>query len=727
MKQILINTKEGKVQLENVPAPLCKDDGVLIQVRYSLISTGTELASFKTSESYLHKAVRDKDFRKKAVDFVKSQGIKKSLDMIKDKDKFSPTGYCGAGIVIEVGQNVIDIKIGDRVAYGGVSHAEIVCAPRNFVVKLPDNVEFEDGTFTALGSIAIQAIRRAKVELGETILVVGLGLLGQLVNQLLQVAGCHVVGSDLSEKRIVLARNFGLEKGINVSKEDLGKEVMNYLDQTGVDAAIICAQSKSSDIINQTMELCRERGRVVIVGDVGLQLERRPFFINELDLMISRAYGPGSYDEDYKNKRFDYPIGYVKWTANRNMEEFLILLSQGKISVKKLISKKFKLKAAQSAYEELQEGKDELIGVLLEYEPKEAMKSVSEIIITSKRKIEKGKGDINVAVIGAGGISKGYHLPNLKKINGAYIHAIVSGGGVNARQVAKKYRAAYCSQDYKEVLKDKDIDCVLIATHHNLHKEMIIESAKAGKHIYVEKPMAMNYEDVREIVKTIKHTGIIMTVGTNRRYSPLSIMTKEIIKKKGRPVLINYRINTTALPLGHWVNDPIEGGGRIIGETPHFFDLMYWLLDAEPTKIYAECVSSNKKNLISENNIVSTINFADGSIASLSYCDFGSSDFPREKIEVFTGGTVIEINDFKEIRTSDGIHKKYNFLNIGLYESLANFIKVLQRKRKLELGVEDGARSTICALKVLESLKLREPVYIDSTQYLSNPLVIKRG
>jgi predicted dehydrogenase len=719
MKQILVNPKEGKIILDEVPAPLCKDNGVLIPVQYSLISTGTELASFRKSEnSYLKKAIADKDFRGKAIDFVKSQGIKKSIDILKGKDNFSPTGYSGAGIIIDVGKNVTDLAIGDKVAYGGVNHAEIVCAPMNFVVKLQDTVEFKEAAFTTLGSIAMQSVRRAKVELGETVLVIGLGLVGQLVNQLLQVAGCHVIGSDLSEKRIALAKEFGLERGIIANAEDFMKEVMDYTDQIGVDAVIICAQSRSSAIINQAMEVCRERGRVIVVGDVGLDLQRQPFYLNELDLKISRAYGPGSTDKNYTEKGIDYPIGYVKWTANRNMEEFVKLISQDKVNVKKLISKEFDIKDVQSAYEMLLENKEDVIAVVLKYNQPDVAKPISRITTISKRKIEKSKNNIYVAVIGTGGISKGYHLPNLKKIKGANIYAIVSGIGVNAKKIAKEYNAKYCTTDYKEVLEDKNVDCVLIATHHNLHKEMIIESAKARKHIYLEKPMAMNYEDVKEIVKTIKDTGVIMTVGTNRRYSPLSSMAKEMIEKKGKPVLINYRINTTTLPLGHWINDPVEGGGRIIGEAPHFFDLMYWLSDSEPVRIYAECVDSDKKNMIKENNIVSTIKFADGSIASLSYCDFGSSNFTREKVEIFTGGTVIEINDFREVRTSDGLRKKYNFLNIGLYESLENFIAVLQGKKNLELGVEDGARSTICALKVLESLNVRKPVDVNLSEYL---------
>ena len=282
---------------------------------------------------------------------------------------------------------------------------------------------------------------------------------------------------------------------------------------------------------------------------------------------------------------------------------------------------------------------------------------ISRISKTSKKEVGKGKDNINIAIIGTGGICKGFHLPNLKKINGANIYAIVSKErGINAKNVAKEYNANYCTTDYNEVLSDKNVDCVLIATHHNLHKEMIIASANAGKHIYVEKPMAMNYEEIKEIMKTVRDTGVIMTVETNRRYSPISAMAKDVIKRKGKPAVINYRLNTTALPRGHWVNDPIEGGGKIIGETPHFFDLMYWLLDSEIVPIQAESVNNKEKSLIN-NNVTSNIKFADGSIASLTYCDLGNSIFSRERIEIFVGGTAVEIDNFREIKTTDGFYK----------------------------------------------------------------------
>lgn len=720
MKQILINSKTKKIILEEIPAPICKDEGVLIRTQYSLISTGTELAPFRQPEtSYFRKIVTDKTFYKKTINFIKTQGVKKTINRInriRDRGEFFPTGYSGAGIIVEVGGNIKDLKIGDRVAYGGSRHAEIVYTPRNLVVKIPGGMEFKEAAFMTLGSIAIQGIRRAQVEFGETALVIGLGLVGQLVCQLLKVAGCHTIGNDLSKKRIEIATKLGLEKGVDMGGEGFIKEIKNYTDQIGVDAVIICAQSPSSEIINQAMKVCRERGRVIIVGDVGLNLERQPFYLNELDLRISRAYGPGVYDKNYTEKGIDYPIGYVRWTANRNMEEFLRLVSENKVNIKNLITE-FNIEDVQTAYESLLSGKEEIIGVVLNWGNQAKVISPRTVTI-SKKKNERDKDKVNIAIMGAGGISKGFHLPNLKKRKAANIYAICDIDGVNARKTAEKYKTAYCTTDYKEILRNKEVDCVLIATRHNLHKEMVINSAKAGKHIYVEKPLAMNYEDIKEIIKVVKDTGIILTVGTNRRYSPLSVIAKEVIRKKNKPVIINYRVNTTTLPLGHWVNDPIEGGGRIIGEAPHFFDWMYWLLDSEPIRIYAEKVESDKKNIIKENNIVSTIKFADGSIASLSYCDFGSLSFSREMIEIFSGGTVIKIDDFREIETSDGLHKKYNFSNLGLYEAMANFIEVLQGKKILELGVEDGARSTICALKLLDSLRIGKPADINLEDYL---------
>ncbi len=720
MKQVLLNPKSKQVTIEEIPPPLLKDAGVLIQVHYSLISTGTELASLRQPEARVaKKLIADKGFAREVVDFARREGVKGIAQQLRQKGSFNPTGYSGAGIVIDVGSSVTNLAVGDSVAYAGASHAEIVYAPKNFVAKLPPNVHFREGVFTTLGSIAMQGIRKTKVELGETILVIGLGLVGQLANQLLQVAGCHTIGSDLAEWRLRLAQEFGLQRGFIANKCHLVKEVLSYTNQIGVDAVIICAQSASSEIINQATKCCRRNGRVVVVGDVGLNLQRAPIFQNELSLTISRAYGPGCGDTSYVDKGIDYPLGYVKWTANRNMEEFAKEVSQGKLNVDRLISKEFDISNVQDAYEILLDTQAHTIAVLLRYEPIEAQSPTQrKIEIVSTRQIKTAKGNIKVALIGAGGISKGYHLPNLQRISGAEIYAIVSGTGVNAKKIAKQYHAQYCTTDYKEVLVDKEVDCVLIATRHNLHKEMIVQSAKAGKHIYVEKPMAMNYEDVREIVKVVKESDVIMTVGTCRRCSELSAIAKEAIKDTRSPVMINYRMNSTLLPMGHWVNDPVEGGGRIIGEACHYFDFMYWLLDSEPVTIYAEQVGSDRRKILPENNVIVTIKFANGSIACLAYCDFGSGEFSRQRVEIMTGGKAVEIDGFREIRVSGGIHKKYHRPMLGLYEQLANFIEVLQGKKKLDLGLEDGARSTICALKVLDSLKLGKPVKVNVAEYL---------
>lgn len=718
MKQIFINSKDKRAFLEEVPAPLCADTGVLIQVHYLLISTGTELASFRRpTDSYLKRVMLDKNFRKKAFEFVKSRGVERSLEYVRSTGAFSPTGYSGSGVVVEVGKKTSGFKVGDQVAYAGVGHSEIVSAPANFVVRLPENVKLREAALVTIGSIAMQALRRAKVELGENVLVIGLGLVGQIVSQLLLAAGCRVIGSDLSERKIKLATEFGLEKSILANTEDVVKKTMDYTAQVGVDAVVICAQSPSSEIINQAMSVCRERGRVVIVGDVGLDLERQSFYLKELDLLMSRSYGPGSYDREYTERGSDYPIAFCRWTSKRNMEEFADLISRGKVDVSKLIINEFALENVQSAYETLLNDKN-AITVVLKCPQPEPDKQISRVLVTSSRAGEQKNDVVNVAVIGTGGISKGIHLPNLRRIQGARIHAVVSRIGINAKKTAEAFGAIYSTTDYKEALKDDRVNAVLIATHHNLHKEMIIESAKAGKHIYVEKPMAMNYEDVKEIVKTIHETRVLMTVGTNRRYSPISALAKEVIKRKSKPVIINYRLNTVKLPLGHWVDDPIEGGGRIIGETPHFFDLMYWLLDSEPIQIHADCVRGGHGDLIDENTFVSTTRFADGSVASLSYSDFGSTEFPREEIEIFANGTVVRISDFKEIRTSEGLCQRYNFPNIGLYEALANFIEVLRGRKSLELGVEDGARSTVCALKVLDSLRNGKPATVNVSEYL---------
>jgi len=471
MKQVLI--KKGEVVVEEVPAPIVNENSVLVEVRYSVISAGTEMAGITTSgESLLQKAMKQPEKVKKAFDMVKTQGLSETITKVKGQLSLGhPTGYSCAGVVIDVGKAVQGIKIGDRVACAGAghaNHAEIISVPRNLVVKIPENLSFDKAASATLGSIAMQGVRRAAPNFGEIIAVIGLGLIGQLTVQLLKIAGCRVIAIDLLKSRVEFAQSLGMDYGIVIDDENPVTEVMKYTSGFGADATIITAATPSNLPVQQAMQMTRKKGKVVVVGDVGLHLKRAPFYEKEIDFLISCSYGPGRYDKMYEGKGIDYPYAYVRWTESRNMQEYLRLLAEGKIDFKALVSREYSIEEAPRAYRELGENKEKPLGVLLRYPDKsETLKLLERVTITPV--ILKKEGLINVAFIGAGSFAKSTHLPNLQKLSNLYnIYAVVSATGSNAKEAAKRFKANYCATDYQEVLRDKNVDMVLITTRHNL-------------------------------------------------------------------------------------------------------------------------------------------------------------------------------------------------------------------------------------------------------------------
>ena len=481
MKQIF--TQRGSITTEDVPAPVCGDNEVLVRNAYSLISVGTETLSLqgggKGIVGIASKAINSPGLMHKAIEMVKKEGISKTIKVIKGQTgKLTPLGYSSSGVILEVGKNITDIAIGDRVACAGAghaNHAEIISVPRNLLCKMPDNVDFDEAAFTTLGAIAMQGIRRAQVQFGDNVVVVGLGLLGQIACQILKAAGAHVIGIDIMKERVELAKELGADMCFAGGKDAVGK-VMEYTEGIGVDSVIIYAAAKSSEPVKQAMQMARKKGKVIVVGAVGMEIDRSPFYEKELDFLISCSYGPGRYDSLYEEKGVDYPIGYVRWTENRNMQEFLNMLSRKKVNVKGLIDYTFPIEEAAKAYEILNAEKRP-IGVLFRY--KELPKK--ELVRKTQLKPSVIKTDkINVAVIGAGGFAQAYHLPNLKKIPYYNIKAIVTRTGSNAKKIAEEYGAEYCTTDYNKVLKDADVNLIIIATRHNLHAPILIEAANAG-------------------------------------------------------------------------------------------------------------------------------------------------------------------------------------------------------------------------------------------------------
>ncbi len=653
MKQI-INVRKS-ISVEEVPEPLCGDNEVLVANVYSLISAGTERHSIEMRSKDM--LTLSKDMKKERPDLVnkvkkimKSQGIIATYKLVKEKlNEPNILGYSSAGIVIDVGKNVKSLKVGDRVACGGggyAVHAEIISVPENLCVKVPDNVPLKSAAYTTVGAIALQGVRRADVRVGESVVVIGLGLIGLLTVQILKAAGCRVIGFDLSEERVNLARKVGADKAAKIGDEDIFSAVDVFTHGIGADAVIITASTQSSEPVNNALKMIRKKGKVVVVGAVGMNLQREPFYMKEADFLISTSYGPGRYDPIYEEKGIDYPVAYVRWTERRNMDAFVNLISEGKINTEILTTHVYSIEKGEEAYETIKEGKG--IGVLIEYG--EEHKNIERKVITNAERDTIKKDVIRAGVIGAGNFAKRFHLPNLAKIDGFEIYAVATATGANAKYIAKKYGAKYATTDYKKIIEDENVDAVVISTRHNTHAKIAIGALKHGKHVFVEKPAAMNEEELEELLDAAKKSGKVLMLGFNRRYSPLTKKAVEYLKKTSGPIIINYRVNAGKLPKDHWIYDPEEGGGRIIGEGVHFFDYMNYVIGSEPKEVSVMAIDSPSNSIKPEDNFIATVKYKNGSLGNLIYTSIGGPDYPKESIYMERGGMSIEINDFKEMR-----------------------------------------------------------------------------
>jgi predicted dehydrogenase len=658
MKQILI--KPGKAVLEEVPAPQVESGTILVCVKYSCISIGTEMSGLKSSETPLWKrALKEPKKVKKVLEMAAMQGISKTHKLIKNAvSSGQPTGYSAAGIVLEIGEGVEDIVAGDYVACAGAQcayHAEIIRIPRNLAVKIPENVNFKTASTVTLGAIALQGVRRAQPTLGETFVIIGLGIIGQITAQILKANGCRTIGTDIDPERVHMAEKMGLDMGLYPDCGNQIEQVARMTDGIGCDGVIITAATPSHKVVSTAFQMCRKKGRVVLVGDVGLNLNRSDFYQKELDFFISTSYGPGRYDNVYEENGLDYPVSYVRWTENRNMLEYLRLLSQGNVQVDPLIDKIYPIEKATEAYESLKENGQKPLLVLLSYPDDGEQITIKHTIPNPKAK-PVNKKCIRIAVIGAGSFAKGMHLPNLQALPDDYhIQAIVSRTGHNAQNSAIQFGANYASTDYRQVLDDSEVDAVLIATRHNLHAEMVLEALIANKHVLVEKPLCLKQRELDTIVnfynsklETPSFKKPILMTGFNRRFSPYMRRIKEIVINRSNPMIINYRINAGYIPLNHWVHTE-EGGGRNIGEACHIYDLFTYLTEARVINVHAQAITPITGHYSRKDNFVVTITFDDGSVATLTYTALGNKDYPKEKMDVYVDGKVLIMDDYRNL------------------------------------------------------------------------------
>ncbi len=720
MKQVL---RKGfkDIVVDEVPDPVVTPHHLLIRPHVSLISSGTETASIHPD--VIKVVAENPSHIRKIVDIAKVEGpVQTAIELKAKFSSLAVLGYSGAGVVIEKHKSVAEFEIGDRVAYGGegTGHGETILAGRNLTVRVPAGLPFEQAAFATLGSIAMNAVRTANTGLGETVVVIGLGLVGQLTAQLARLQGAVVIGVDLKPDRVDLAKRMGADHGVT---DSIPETVLSLTNGRGADCVIVAAAAKSSAPCTQALKLCRDRGRIVVVGAVELNFPWLDMYLKEIQLLMSRAYGPGSYDPNYEVKGQDYPIGYIRWTENRNMEEFLRLCATGRVNVEPLISHRYLLDQAPTAYETIMNPVSGSLAVVLRYPEADRPASTPEVL---RRRIDLpgiapvSKTNLNVALVGAAGIARWSHVPVLKKISGVDLRAVYSSNGARGKTHAQRYGAAYCTSDYNEILKDPDIDIALIVGRNQGHAPQSLEAIRAGKHVFVEKPMALTVEECRDLVHEVAQTGRHLTVGFNRRFAPFYVEQKRRIARRAGPAVINCRVNSPGISGDFWMADPAIGGA-ILGEAVHFIDLMYWLLESEPVRVSAFSLPTRKKDPIGENNIVASFQFADGSIGNLTYCTIGGKTSQGERVEVFAQGIGVTTNDFKQLSIYTGVTSKKSkfFADKGYDVQLQSFIRAIREGKPQAVTVRDGARGTIGCLKMLEAARTGEPCEIELDSLLA--------
>lgn len=704
MKQLIQSFKTGELGLFDVPVPLCEENGALVQTTVSLVSAGTEkmLVDF-AKKSMLAKAKDRPDLVKQVIDKMKKEGVRNTLEKVFTKlDTPIPLGYSLAGRVLKVGSNIKEFNIGDRVACGGAgyaNHAEVNYIPKNLMVKIPDSVDDIDASFVTVGAIALQGVRQTDPKLGEKVAVMGLGLLGQLTVQLLKANGCKVIGSDIDPDKMALAKKMGADEVCHAG--ELLNRVNEFTNGKGVDAVIIAASTSSNQPIIDAADISRMRGKVVLVGMVGMDVPRNSYYKKELELKLSMAYGPGRYDTEYEEKGIDYPYDLVRWTEQRNFEAFLGLIEDGKISPKELLTHSYDFPDAMTAYD-LLEGKtqEKYLGITLNYN-RDLNLDEHQLVQRNERAISVDQ--VNVGLIGAGNFTKSVILPNIKKVSGYDLVGLCTATGVSAEGTGKKYDFKYITTNSDEIYNNNDLNSVFITTRHNDHANKVIKALENKKHCFVEKPLCI-YEGELESIKALYDGESILQVGFNRRFSPM------IVKMKNRllgELSINYRINAGVIPTDVWIQDRDIGGGRIIGEVCHFIDTCSYLTGSDVVNVYASCVQKTDASIPDEDNVNIVLNYANGSRATISYYAYGDSSMPKEHIEVFSNGLSMEMNDFRElIIYSAGKRKKERSSNQdkGFINEFKAF-KDAVNSGMPAISFESIYNTTQTTFKILESIR----------------------
>lgn len=698
MKQIIQDLKSGATILEDVPVPQVKSGAVLIKTTRTLVSLGTErmLVEFGKA-NFISKARQQPDKVKQVIDKIHTDGLQPTIKAVFNKlGQPMPLGYCNVGKVVGVGRGVTEFKVGDRVASNG-PHAEYVCIPQNLVAKVPDEVSDDEAAFTVIGSIGLQGIRNLNPQLGETIVVTGLGLVGLVTAQLLKSNGCNVIGLDFDQQKVDLAAS----KGIVALNPSTGVDPVSFVEEqtggVGADGVIITASAKTDEVIHQACEMSRKRGRIILVGVVGMNMRRDDFYKKELTFQVSCSYGAGRYDEEYEQKGHDYPLPYVRWTEKRNFQTILTSIAHGGLDVKSLITEVVDLADYEQIYGDMR--KRGSIASIIKYPESPEQASVVKV---SDKAFTAGKGKIGI--IGAGNYTSSTVIPCLNKAN-ASIKYIASAGGLNAKVLAKKADAELATSDYHEILNDREVGMVIVTTRHNLHAKMVTESLEAGKSVFVEKPLCLNEEELDQIIEAYKKAGegVTLTVGFNRRFSPFAQKLKSMVGDGPKNIIAT--MNAGFIPPEMWVHDLEVGGGRIIGEACHFIDLCSYLAGSF---VKAVCMNSMGENP-EENTDNATIllKYENGTNAVINYFANGSKAYQKERVEVFSQERVFILDNWRKLTGygAKGFSKKSGSMDKGQETEFGLLSDRLKNGGESLIPLDSIINTTKASFAAIQSLK----------------------
>jgi predicted dehydrogenase/threonine dehydrogenase-like Zn-dependent dehydrogenase len=720
MKQVFQDARSAEISVLEVPVPKLLAGCVLVHTAASLVSAGTERASSEfASKNLLEKARMRPDLVREVLSKISRDGLLATVSTVRSRlDQPTALGYSSAGTVVAVGEGVADISPGNRVACAGAGHAvhaEFACVPRLLVARIhSETVSFDEAAFTTLGAVALHGVRIADAKLGDIVAVIGLGLLGQLTVQILKAAGCCVLGMDISEGRAQLARRLGAD-AVSTSSSGFQDLCLQHSGGHGADSVLITAQAASNDPVNLAGAVARNRAVVVAVGTVAMDIPRRFFYEKELDFRVSRSYGPGRYDAAYEQKGIDYPIGYVRWTETRNMEAFLKLIANRKLDLHSLVTHRFPIAEAHSAYD-LITGKthEPFLGMLIVYSDL-ADDTPQVNIAVSARPIASDKS-VCIGLLGAGSFATSTLLPAMKRV-GAEMVVACAANGSHARHAAEKFGFRFCTTDEQEILNNPAVNTVVIATRHHLHATQVKAALRSGKHVFCEKPLCLNEVELNSIVAARDDPASsrqLLMVGFNRRFAPLAVRLKSFLKDVREPLALNYRVNAGFLPVDHWLNDPLQGGGRVLGEVCHFVDFLCFLADALPMEV--ETRSLPNPGHYSNDNIVCSLRFANGSQGTISYLANGDKSYSKERIEVFGGGSIAVLEDFRRLELVRGGNRRvYRSLlgqDKGHRGEWEMFITAIQTGAESPIPFREVVNATMATFALEESRCLAKPVAV---------------